>query len=29
MKKNLLSLITLLGAGIIAHAQITINDTHC
>lgn len=28
MKKNLLSLITLLGAGIIAHAQITINDTH-
>ena len=28
MKKNLLSLITLLGAGIIANAQITINDTH-
>lgn len=28
MKKNLLSLITLLGAGVIANAQITINDTH-
>lgn len=28
MKKNLLSLITLLGAGIIANAQITINQSH-
>ncbi|MDT8413609.1 MAG: T9SS type A sorting domain-containing protein [Vicingaceae bacterium] len=28
MKKKLLSLITLLGAGVIANAQITINDTH-
>lgn len=28
MKKNLLSLVTLLGVGVIANAQITINDTH-
>ena len=28
MKKNLLSLITLLGAGVMANAQITINSTH-
>lgn len=28
MKKKLLSLITLIGAGVLASAQITINDTH-